>query len=169
MHTAEQFRTYISPSPDPADAEPFGPGELFELVVQPDYQMRHIWLAAGSWRQQGLTDEWYVFGRLDFYLQGQVRGQFHFCDASSYILDATRDAAPKAITRIRPDGNGSTQPTLRFDYDTGGAYHRDNLDLSCFSFRVPCDRVRYVVEKTFTNGTINQCRLVLGCKIVSTL
>lgn len=182
-HSAEQFEEttfLLGPATDFIT-----PGVKATLSVPASATQRHIWIACGAHYQYAKADHWILQGRLKFYNQTTEVGFLEFSDASSELTAAERLLAPRTVTRISASGDGSTQPVLRYQRDDGaadtwsltpdggGGYdaardpgppHRDNLDMPCLSIRVECDRIVYVLEKSYcaTNAAF-----VLGLRCVS--
>lgn len=170
MQTVEKFIRYGWAIPL-TPTELVAPGIVTELTQQvlKGKRKRYIWIAAGASIQTADADEWFIFGRLSFFRKGTSVGTFEFCDCSAETFAATRAEAPRQLSRIKPNGTGSTQPVLQFnDYLPASGYVRDNLDCPCFEFEIDCDEVRYEVEKAYFNGNpANYFAIVIGAKIVS--
>lgn len=169
MHTTERFKAYRWAAAAPA--EPVPPGQLWEpaVTVPRGLRTRLIWLAAGAFCQRLNTDLWFAVARLNFKRKGAPVGSFEFTDCSSIVTTTMRDDAPRALTRAKPDGNGSAQPSLQWREEIPAVSHdRDNIDLPCYELQIDCDQIEFEIEKTFAAiAPANAFNLLFGAKIVS--
>lgn len=149
-------------------AELATPGLLHSIKVPSGKRQRFVWIAAGAFYQNAVTDCWFVLGKLTFRRRGSPVGVYDFSDASGFLTEAERLDAPRQITRLKPNGNGSQQPSLQFrEAIPGVTPDRDNLDLACFAFTLDCDQIDYEIEKTYSNVPAAALNIVLGFKVLS--
>ncbi len=168
MHTAEEFKAYEIAGIHNGLNLVVTPGVKHTLSVPDRLPTRHVWIAAGAYRQPVDADHWWIQGRLTFWLSGSQVGFMHFCDASSSIAAAERTLANRTIVGSSAPGGG-TQPALRYSEISAGAV-RMYLDIPCQTLSVVCDKVQYEVDSSydFVTGAGTTLGLLTGLRITST-
>ena len=131
-----------------------------------------IWIAPGANLHDSGADFWFVQGCLNFYRAGRAVGCVIFgdCDQQSAGQAGQIAAATRKLVRTAPDGNGSTQPVLRFQ-TTNAVSVRNNLDMACISIPVLADALDYQLQSSrieFNSAIGQRIHILTGCRIIST-
>jgi len=132
------------------------------LAIPPAASERSIWIACGSWAQQGAGDQWFLQGHLEFFLNNRPTGKILFGDCSDAMPAATRWLAGRPVLQMR---SGAEQPVLR--YADVLPIYKSSLDLPCLKIRVEADQVRYFVDKSYYSIGAGTLSLLTGLRVVS--
>ena len=126
---------------------PFTPlGTPIHLAQLPAGLTQHyVWIAAGAFRQENANDDWYCQVTIRFSLGGAAVGSLLFSDASAGAA-ATFTSPKRQVMRVKSDGSGSVQPTLRMQATSNPAWARDNLDIGCWLIPQAFDYLDMVVD-----------------------
>ena len=126
--------------------QPFTLGVHHKTALPGTAREHYIWIGGGAFRQEDISDNWYLQVALRFSLNGSPVGSMLWSDASTNAVTAFPQPN-RPILRVKSDGSGSVQPTLRMQVASNGAWFRDNLDIGCFYVPLPADAVEYEVEE----------------------
>jgi hypothetical protein len=144
-------------------------GVIHRFLLPANCRRHWFWIAAGAHLHVSNLDYWFVQGCLNFTRAGRPVGCVLFGDADQQSAGYApqRDAAKRLVLRTSPDGNGSVQPSIRFQEFNGSAV-RANLDIGAIEIPVLADAVDYDVEASRVEINSGAAvRILTGCRILS--